>query len=396
MDTLNFQKGIVYAALAALFVNGLSAQQANATTEDTQQAEAVVEETVGITEQAEVAQQQIIEETAIVEEQQLVEEAGQTGAEFVEDVQPLVEAPIVLAPSMDMPQQSVATPQPQHITTNATYMDALTEQETIHTYTFHVTGKTKVTWQYKHVQQAQWHHTLYDDSQNVIGSKVINSSSHGLFTTYDKILTPGTYYMTITGNAVAMNEHYTFTLTEVLPKMFDDVGEDQPYRDEIGAIQQMGIVTGFENNTFEPDTFIQRKHIAAMIMRAEANIQLLSSPENFADVPYGHPYYQDIMGLYRSNIIDGKLLEDGVYFEPDAQITRAQLAKVLVNAFTIQRVDHTSYYTDVTHDKWFYDAANTLASHGIFFDNTQTFDGDAFVTRAEFAHFLYRAMHVTQ
>lgn len=200
--------------------------------------------------------------------------------------------------------------------------------------------------------------------------------------------------MEVSGNETALNEAYSFTITEVVPKMFEDVAMDHPYYDEIRAIQQMGIITGFENNTFEPDTYIQRKHIAAMIMRAEADVRLLSSPPNFADITYGHPYYQDIMGLYRSNIIDGKIINGEAYFEPDAPITRAQLAKILVNAFTISTANGDTYFTDVVEGQWYYDAANILAANGMLFDETGVFEADALVTRAQFAHLLYSAMHL--
>lgn len=381
MNRLKFKNKMVYAALATLCIGQASMQgvSASATAPDQEGA---------------TAEQQFTSATTNVHSSGV----DVTKAPPVEILPPLLAGDSDNTAEEEEPGSAPSADEqlPQEITTNATYMDVLTEEDTLHTYTFTVTGKTKVTWQYKHVEQAVWKHTLFGEEENVIGTKLINSASHGLFTTYEKILAPGTYYMTITGNDVALNEHYTFTLTEVLPKAFDDVPLEHPYHDEIGAIQQMGIITGFENNTFEPNTFIQRKHIAAMIMRAEANVKLLSTPQNFVDVPYGHPYYQDIMGLYRSNIIDGKQLSDGVYFEPDAQITRSQLAKILVNAFTIEAADDTTYYEDITPDNWYYESANILASNGIFFDNTAVFNGDLFVTRAEFAHFLYRAMHVAQ
>lgn len=282
------------------------------------------------------------------------------------------------------------------ISTNATYTNTLTHNEPTQKYVFSVTNKVKVTWEYKHVNNAFWTHKLYDATGNILGTKDVNSTSFGLYTTYEKILDPGTYYMEVSGSDTAINETYTFTLTEVLPKMFDDVSLSHPYYEEIRAIQQMGIITGFENNTFEPDTHIQRKHIAAMIMRAEANIRLLSAPPNFADVTYGHPYYQDIMGLYRSNIIDGKVINGDVYFEPDEPITRAQLAKILVNAFTLPAKAQTTYFTDVVEGQWYYEAANVLAANGMRFDDMAIFDADAVVTRAQFAHLLYYAMELSK
>lgn len=324
--------------------------------------------------------------------------------QHVETVPPQLEEP-VLQPEISIPLLDAVIPdvlldvEPQQISiplieTNATYSNTLTAENQKHMYSFSVTNKVKVTWQYKHVNNALWQHTLYDETQHVIGTKDINSASIGLFTAYEKILEPGTYYMEVSGNETALNEAYSFTITEVVPKMFEDVAMDHPYYDEIRAIQQMGIITGFENNTFEPDTYIQRKHIAAMIMRAEADVRLLSSPPNFADITYGHPYYQDIMGLYRSNIIDGKIINGEAYFEPDAPITRAQLAKILVNAFTISTANGDTYFTDVVEGQWYYDAANILAANGMLFDETGVFEADALVTRAQFAHLLYSAMHL--
>jgi lysophospholipase L1-like esterase len=57
-----------------------------------------------------------------------------------------------------------------------------------------------------------------------------------------------------------------------------------------------------------------------------------SSPPTFADVPATHPYFPAIEGMAADGVLEGYLLSDRREFDPDANVTRAQFAKMIVRA----------------------------------------------------------------
>ena len=76
---------------------------------------------------------------------------------------------------------------------------------------------------------------------------------------------------------------------------------------------------------------------------------------------------------------------------PEGTLTRAQMAKMLVEGFDLE-YDRSASFTDVSPDLWYYDYSGAIKSCMIEPDNT--FNGDEIVTREEFAATLVKAAGV--
>ncbi|WP_274310208.1 S-layer homology domain-containing protein [Solibacillus daqui] len=156
----------------------------------------------------------------------------------------------------------------------------------------------------------------------------------------------------------------------------------------IEDIAAHGIITGYPDGTFRPNAPIQRQHVALMFTRA-FELTAKRDAASFSDVPTDHPYYEAITLLQQAGIIDGS---DGA-FNPDAPMTRAQMAKVIVLAFGLTP-GGTSTFQDVSKTHWSYDYIAALESNGIALGDNGSFNPDEPVTRAQFVAFMYRALNL--
>ena len=94
----------------------------------------------------------------------------------------------------------------------------------------------------------------------------------------------------------------------------------------------------------------------------------------------------DIKYLYSKNLISGT---GEFYFEPDKEVTRAELAVML---YRITDIDYQIYnqFTDVSADAWYAPYIGAVANEGLMVGNEDLFRPDDFMTRAEMAVVLCR------
>lgn len=88
--------------------------------------------------------------------------------------------------------------------------------------------------------------------------------------------------------------------------------------------------------------------------------EILSPGKTFGDIS-GHESRSAIEALAAGNIINGKT-EDT--FDPDATMTRAEFAAIVVRALGLPEKGDASF-ADVTAEDWFYDSVNTAHFYGI-------------------------------
>ncbi|WP_431029989.1 InlB B-repeat-containing protein [Lysinibacillus sp. LZ02] len=167
---------------------------------------------------------------------------------------------------------------------------------------------------------------------------------------------------------------------------FTDISKNWA-RDMIEDMATQGVITGYPDGTFRPNAPIQRQHVAIMFARAfELTPKRATVP--FSDVSTSHPYYEAITLLQQAGIVDGA---NGA-FKPNAPMTRAQMAKVIVLAFGLTP-GGTSTFNDVPPTHWSYDYIAALENAGISLGDNGNFKPDEPVTRAQFVAFMYRAMN---
>ncbi|QUG40770.1 S-layer homology domain-containing protein [Psychrobacillus sp. INOP01] len=168
---------------------------------------------------------------------------------------------------------------------------------------------------------------------------------------------------------------------------FTDILSTNPYITEINYLTSKGYINGYEDGTFKPNNNITRANAAVLISRVKGlNLDKITDP-NFKDVPKTHPYYKEIAAIANLNIVNGK--ENG-YFDPNGKLTRAQMAKILVNAYNLSGTTDKKF-TDVPSTHWAVNDINTLTASGVttgFKDGTYKPENP--ITRMHFSVFLYR------
>ena len=110
-------------------------------------------------------------------------------------------------------------------------------------------------------------------------------------------------------------------------KIFADVAKTSPYYEAIREVQMAGIFDGNVNGKFNPTGYITRAELAKVLV--EAFHLPLETGKEFTDVPKDSFAYKYIQALGVSGLVKGA--GDGK-FNPNKNITRAEFAVIFYNA----------------------------------------------------------------
>ena len=132
---------------------------------------------------------------------------------------------------------------------------------------------------------------------------------------------------------------------------------------------------------------------AALAVTAVAVVPA-SAANPFSDVSEDHPHFKGISTLYTAGAIQG--YNDGT-FKPSQAVTRGQVAKILVNALQLAKVDTASMekqnFKDLNKSSEYYESVTKLVALGVvkgYGDNT--FRPNETVTRGQMAIMIARAL----
>lgn len=121
---------------------------------------------------------------------------------------------------------------------------------------------------------------------------------------------------------------------------FSDVNDTSPYYQSVLKASAAGIVTGYDNETFKPDAYISRVHMAVMIERALNYLDLsIESPNvaKFADYAQIFTEYRQAVNIAAQlNIIQGTKKGNHTYFYPAKQTTRGQAASFIYRTMVLK------------------------------------------------------------
>jgi len=133
------------------------------------------------------------------------------------------------------------------------------------------------------------------------------------------------------------------------------------------------------------------KFIVAAIIAITLFIPTSSQAAGFPDVSTSHWAYSSIQKLSNAKIING--YSNGM-FGPNNQVSRAQAAKILANALKLPlESTYKTSYQDVPSTHWAYKEIRALTEKGVF-SNTTTFNPDAPLSRAQMAKLLVVAYQI--
>ena len=180
------------------------------------------------------------------------------------------------------------------------------------------------------------------------------------------------------------------------PGEYNDVDSNRKSFEAIKTLGTKGIIQGYDDGTFRPESNVTRGQAAAIVNRV-----LKYEPKNlnsFKDVPSSYRFAKDIAAMKELGIIEG--FEDGTY-RANANMTRAEMAVILQEAFDLASNSEVktagSPYSDISPAYWAYDAIVTMGS----IDTTTIFDESHYkatdqASREFFTAAIYNSMNAAK
>lgn len=126
------------------------------------------------------------------------------------------------------------------------------------------------------------------------------------------------------------------------------------------------------------------------LIEEESSQPTVLTAKVFADTAASYWGYKAISSLTNKGIISG--YPDGT-FKPEASITRAEFATILVKALGLNTSATTSKFTDITKDAWYYSTVNAAASANLISGmGDNLFAPNTLITREQMALMISKAL----
>ncbi len=155
--------------------------------------------------------------------------------------------------------------------------------------------------------------------------------------------------------------------------------------DSIEAVKDAGVMTGYADGTFRPESPINRAEALTILFRTKnMDIGDTEYVRNFSDVPRDAWFADAVNTAVAEGWING--YEDGS-FRPENPINNAEWATLLQRAFSIESdEDNVPSFSDVPARIWFGDPVAAMYANGLIrTDRSSFFHPEAGVTRASAA-----------
>lgn len=170
---------------------------------------------------------------------------------------------------------------------------------------------------------------------------------------------------------------------------FKDVPENNVHFEAIDVLSDEGIINGYSDGTFKPSNTITRGQVAKIFARLfdeEGELQQV-----FKDVPVTLADKELVRAAFTVNAYEVMTGSNG-YLYPAKNITRQQMAKVLVEGLWLDHVEGEENQVKDLDKAYpeYREYIEILSENGI--TNVTEFRPTETVSRAQFASFVYRAL----
>jgi hypothetical protein len=141
------------------------------------------------------------------------------------------------------------------------------------------------------------------------------------------------------------------------------VPQDNPYFAEVTFLNSARVVSGYADGTFRPYNNVTRAQVAKIVVLAFGLPLVAPDGQRFSDVAASDEFASYIETAYANGLVSG--YEDGTY-RPANNVTRGQLAKIVVQAAKL-KLDNpeSATFSDVAVGSTFYRYIETAYSHGL-------------------------------
>lgn len=172
-------------------------------------------------------------------------------------------------------------------------------------------------------------------------------------------------------------------------KAFEDVEESHAFFDYVKCVEERRFYEGDKAGNFNAEAPMTRAQVAKVLVRAEGievDEEDRPAAKPFKDVAADHQLSAYILAAKKAEIFLGDA--DG-NFHPEKNITRGQAAAVVVRTLGFEMIEENAVdFIDVSTDHTFAEEIAILTSQGIVSGFEGKFNPEANVTRAQFAKYL--------
>lgn len=171
---------------------------------------------------------------------------------------------------------------------------------------------------------------------------------------------------------------------------FTDVQPSDYFYEGVFNLFCRGAISGYPDNTFRPGNNTTRGQLAKIEVLAKGWDLVDPPTPSFSDVSRDSTFYQYVETAHLHGIVGG--YTDGS-FRPDTEVTRGQLAKIVVAAEGWPLITPASpTFNDVPAGSTFYSYVETAVAHGILSGYTDgSFRPGNMATRGQIAKIVYLA-----
>nr|WP_239587127.1 S-layer homology domain-containing protein [Bacillus ectoiniformans] len=169
---------------------------------------------------------------------------------------------------------------------------------------------------------------------------------------------------------------------------FLDIKPTDHYYEAVKSLHARKIIKGYEDGTFRPHeklTRAQAAKIIALALKLETNVK----DPGFKDVTNKSWEYPFIAAVKHAGIMEGY----GDHFKPNAQLSRAQMAKVISLAFGFKEKTPSELpFTDVKKEDWYAKYVTALIEKQVTTGTSPTtYSPNQTVNRGQMASFIFRS-----
>src|SRR5439155_14511733 len=170
-----------------------------------------------------------------------------------------------------------------------------------------------------------------------------------------------------------------------------DVQPNDPFYTEVMALMDSGIVSGYADGSYRPYNSVTRGQVAKIVVLGFGYAIVSGDGHTFSDVPADNPFAPYIETAYAHGLISG--YADGTY-RPESNVTRGQIAKIIVSGAGLKLVSPTTpTFSDVASDSTFYTYIETAYASGLLSGYPDgTFRPGVEANRGQVAKIVYRVL----
>lgn len=174
---------------------------------------------------------------------------------------------------------------------------------------------------------------------------------------------------------------------------FPDVPAGAWYEKAVVSCYEQGLVSGYEDKTFRPDSKLTRAEMAVIMNKL---LKLKDSAENtYKDVKAGQWYTDAVLHCVKAGVMSGY---DAKTFGISDTLNREQGAVILAKAFGVQAQDgKTTFADDASISKWAVGSVKAMAAKGLIAGiGNNKFGPQEPLTRAQMCQIIYVAQSGTE